>query len=134
MIMSIYRHCKFPYMVNYCCCLLMINDRFIVELCDMVLVHSIEIATFELFSSVPEVFAVYTSSRCVCLSVCLSVRMSVCLSVCASLCVLCVCVCVCARACACVCICACSTYPQVILYSYTVTNAYSIGLTVATEV
>ena len=51
----------------------------------MVLVHSIEIATFELFSSVPEVFAVYTSSRCVCLSVCLSV--------CASLYVLCVYVC-----------------------------------------
>ncbi|XP_065901010.1 SUN domain-containing ossification factor-like isoform X2 [Dysidea avara] len=36
---------------------------FIVELCDTVLVHSIEIATFELFSSVPEAFAVYTSSR-----------------------------------------------------------------------
>jgi len=34
-----------------------------VELCDTVLVHSIEIATFELFSSVPEAFAVYTSSR-----------------------------------------------------------------------
>lgn len=39
------------------------HNRFIVELCDTVLVHSIEIATFELFSSVPEVFAVYTSSR-----------------------------------------------------------------------
>lgn len=37
--------------------------RFIVELCDTVLVHSIEIATFELFSSVPEAFVVYTSSR-----------------------------------------------------------------------
>ena len=61
----------------------------------MVLVHSIEIATFELFSSVPEVFAVYTSSRCVCLSVCLSVHH----------CAYCVCVCVSVRVCACLRVC-----------------------------
>ena len=37
--------------------------RFVVELCELVNVNIVEMASFELFSSVPEAFALYTSDR-----------------------------------------------------------------------
>ena len=47
------------YMINPC----KANISFVVELCEMVSVRTIEIACFELFSSIPKKFKVYTSER-----------------------------------------------------------------------
>ena len=41
-----------------------VNDcRFVVELCELVELHGLEIACFELFSSIPENFNVSVSER-----------------------------------------------------------------------
>ena len=37
--------------------------RFVIELCELVSVSILEIGCFELFSSIPETIAVYTSDR-----------------------------------------------------------------------
>ena len=52
--------------------------RFVVELCELVELHSLQIACFELFSSIPKSFNVSVSERsasllvqeCVCVCVC----------------------------------------------------------------
>ena len=48
------------YMLNPCSA----NVWFVVELCELVSVRVLEIACFELFSSIPRSFSVYTTERC----------------------------------------------------------------------
>ena len=50
---------KDAYMINPCSATIW----FIVELCELVSVRSLEIASFELFSSTPKSFKVYASER-----------------------------------------------------------------------
>ena len=50
---------KDAYMINPCSA----GIWFIVELCELVSVRSLEIASFELFSSTPKSFKVYASER-----------------------------------------------------------------------
>ena len=50
---------KDAYMINPCSA----SIWFIVELCELVSVRSLEIASFELFSSTPKSFKVYASER-----------------------------------------------------------------------
>ena len=50
---------KDAYMINPCSA----GIWFIVELCELVSVRSLEIASFELFSSTPKTFKVYVSER-----------------------------------------------------------------------
>ena len=40
-----------------------VNCRFVVELCELVELHTLQIACFELFSSIPENFNVFVSER-----------------------------------------------------------------------
>ena len=56
---SILMENKDVYMLNPCSA----NIWFTVELCDVVSIKTIEIANFELFSSTPESFKIYVSSR-----------------------------------------------------------------------
>ena len=97
--MSIYRHCKFPYMVNYCCLLMIGLQQNCVIWCQYIRLR-LQPLNFS-----------HQYQKCLLFILGAGVYVCpyVCLSVCASLCVLCVCVwvCVCVRACVCACMCVC---------------------------